>query len=140
MIYILSGIPILGLLVVAVIFPVPLLRLLYGETYLPYSDGLLLMALYYGLWYAYWPIQAAFKAIRQTQPIFAANGLAILSMFTLGVWGIQRWGVYVAIGGQALNASIVTGFLWISWFVIKRKRSTPSVNSDGTGPRPSDHP
>jgi O-antigen/teichoic acid export membrane protein len=139
LIYLLSGIPILGLLVIAAIFPEPLLGLLYGETYLPYSNGLILMAIYYGLWYAYWPIQAAFKAVRLTQPIFIANGLAILSMFTVGVWAIHRWGVYGAIGGQALNASIVTIFLWISWFMTKRKGSNHGRINHETGLPPIDH-
>jgi O-antigen/teichoic acid export membrane protein len=114
-IYLVSGIPILGLLIIASLFSESLLRLLYGETYIPYSDGLILMAIYYALWYAYWPLQAAFKAIRLTQPIFIANLAAIISMFTIGVWAILRFDVYGAIGGQALNAFVIAVVLWVSW-------------------------
>jgi len=45
--YIISGIPILGMLAIAMLFPVPLLRLLYGETYVSYSSAMVLMALFY---------------------------------------------------------------------------------------------
>ena len=114
-IYFIAGLPILGLLVVSNLFPEILLRLLYGETYVAYSGGLILMALYYGLWYAYWPLQIAFKALQITRPIFIANSAAIISMFTLGFWLIHRWGLYGAVGGQALNALIVTLVLWGSW-------------------------
>jgi O-antigen/teichoic acid export membrane protein len=120
-IYLISGIPILGLLIVANLFPEPLLRLLYGETYLGYSNGMALMAIFYGLWYAYWPLQAALKAIRVTRPIFIANGAAIISMFSIGIWAMYRWGVYGAIAGQALNALIVTVVLWWSWVIVKRE-------------------
>jgi O-antigen/teichoic acid export membrane protein len=105
----------LGLLVIASLFPEPLLYLLYGETYLPYSNGLILMAVYYALWYTYWPLQAALKAIRLTQPIFLANLAAILCMFTIGVWAILQFGVYGAIAGQALNALVIAIVLWTSW-------------------------
>ena len=115
MIYLISGVPILGLLILASLFPSQLLELLYGDTYLPYSGGLFLMALYYALWYAYWPLQAALKAIFITRPLFVANGLAILLMFTIGVWAILRWDVYGAIAGQALNALVIGVVLWVAW-------------------------
>jgi O-antigen/teichoic acid export membrane protein len=120
-IYLVSGIPILGLLVIASLFPEPLLRLLYGETYLSYSGGLFLMALYYALWYAYWPLQSALKAIRLTSPIFIANIAAIICMFTIGILAIIKWDVYGAIGGQALNALVIALVLWISWGQAVRK-------------------
>ncbi len=114
-IYLVAGVPIATLLVAAGLFSEPLLTLLYGDTYLAYSGGLLLMAIYYGLWYLYWPLQTAFKAIRKTQPIFTANIAAIVTMFTLGVWAIRQWGVYGAIAGQALNALVIAVILWGSW-------------------------
>jgi O-antigen/teichoic acid export membrane protein len=121
LIYMVSGIPILGLLVLVSLFPEPLLTLLYGETYLPYSEGMALMAVFYILWFAYWPLLAAYKAIRMTRPIFVANIAAIASMFTIGIWAIHKWGVYGAIGGQALNAFIVSAGLWGNWIVVRRR-------------------
>jgi len=119
-IYLVAGVPIFGLLVIATLFPAPLLRLLYGETYLAYSGSLFLMAIYYGLWYAYWPLQTAFKAIRLTSPIFIANLTAIFFMFTVGVWGIRQFGINGAIGGQAINALVITLVLWGTWRKTKR--------------------
>ena len=113
--YLVSGIPILGLLSIAILFPVPLLRLLYGDTYTPYSAGMVLMAIFYALMYAYWPMQTALKAARFSRPIFFAYLSATAAMFTVGIWMIQRWGVYGTISGQALNALIVTVILWGAW-------------------------
>jgi O-antigen/teichoic acid export membrane protein len=121
LIYMVSGVPILGLLILVSLFPKPLLKLLYGDTYLLYSDGMTLMAVFYALWFAYWPLLAAYKAIRLTRPIFIANLAAIVCMFTLGVWAIHQWGVFGAIGGQALNALIVSVGLWGSWIVVRKK-------------------
>jgi len=117
-IYLVSGIPILGVLAIAMLFPAPLLRLLYGETYVPYSNSMILMALFYALLYAYYPLQTAFKAARLTRPIFQANLAAIGAMFTVGIWAILRWGVAGTIAGQALNALIVTLVLWATWIRI----------------------
>ncbi len=97
------------------IFVQPLLRLIRDETYLPFSPGILLLALFYLLWYAYWPLQTALKAIRVTRPIFTANLLAIASMFTFGLWAINQWGVYGTMAGQALNALIINVILWTAW-------------------------
>ena len=119
--YLVSGIPILGLLAPAILFPESLLRLLYGETYLPYSAGMIWMAVFYTLWFAYWPLQTALKAARFSRPIFIANLAAMLAMFTIGIWMIYRWGVFGTIGGQALNALIVTIILWIAWGRLKLK-------------------
>jgi len=118
--YLLAGIPILGLLALAVIFPTPLLRLLYGETYLAYSTGMVLMAIFYALWYAYWPLQTAFKAMRISRPIFIANLSAIGLMFTVGIWMIVRWGVFGTIAGQALNSLVVGAILWSVWLRPKK--------------------
>jgi O-antigen/teichoic acid export membrane protein len=113
--YLATGAPIVSLLLLAVLFPEPLLRLLYGDTYLAFSDGILLMAVFYALMYAYWPLQTAFKAAQLSRPIFVANLAAILAMFSAGIWMIGRWGVYGTIGGQALNAMIVLLVLGYSW-------------------------
>lgn len=121
-IYLVAGVPIIGLLIIATLFPEPLLRLLYGETYVAYSGSLFLMAIYYGLWYAYWPLQTAFKAIRLTRPIFIANIAAIACMFTIGVWGIQKFDINGAIGGQALNALVIAIVLWVSWNRVRHKK------------------
>jgi O-antigen/teichoic acid export membrane protein len=88
---------------------------LYGETYLAFSDGILMMAVFYALLYAYWPLQTAFKAARLSRPIFVANLAAGAAMFSVGIWMISRWGVYGTIGGQALNALIVLLVLGFSW-------------------------
>jgi hypothetical protein len=69
--------------------------------------------------YAYWPLQTAFKAVRNSKPIFAANLAAALVMFTAGLWAIQRWGVYGTMAGQALNALVVNIVLWGVW--LRRK-------------------
>lgn len=119
--YIMSGIPIVGILILAGIFRGPLLHLLYGETYLEYADGLLWMGLFYLLWFVYWPLQTAFKAIRTSQPLFIANASAIVVMFTVGIWMIQSWGVYGTIAGQGLNALVVAIILWWSWLRLWRK-------------------
>ncbi|MFC1996205.1 lipopolysaccharide biosynthesis protein [Chloroflexota bacterium] len=128
-IYLVAGVPILGLLVIASLFPEPLLRLLYGETYIPYSGSLFLMAIYYGLWYAYWPLQTAFKAIRLTRPIFIANIAAIICMFTIGIWAIQRFDIDGAIGGQALNAFVISLVLWTTWLRVRRSNATIPKNT-----------
>ena len=120
--YLISGIPVLGLLGIAVLFPVPLLHALYGDTYLEYSQGIVLMAIFYALWFAYWPLQSVLKASRISRPIFVANLAAIMAMFTVGIWMIYRWGVYGTIGGQALNALIVAVILWMAWFQLRKER------------------
>jgi O-antigen/teichoic acid export membrane protein len=120
LVYLVSGLPILGLLSLAILFPVPILRLLYGETYVGYSSGMVLMAIFYALWYAYWPLQTAFKAARISRPIFIANLSAMAVMFTAGIWAITRWGVYGTIAGQALNALVVALILWWSWMGVRR--------------------
>jgi len=131
LIYAIAGIPVLGLLALAVLFPESLLRLLYGETYLPYAGGMALMAVFYALWFSYWPLQTALKAVRQSRPIFIANLTATFSMFTIGIWAIQRWGVYGTIGGQALNSLVVSAILWASWLHFRREaRATSQTYPD----------
>lgn len=119
--YLVSVIPIMGLLAIAVLFPQPLLRLLYGDTYIAYSKGILLMVAFYALWYAYWPLQSAFKAVRLSRPIFTANLAATCTMFTIGIWAIYHWGVYGTIGGQVLSALVVNIVLWKAWSAVKPK-------------------
>jgi len=113
--YLLLGIPVGLLLLGAVEFSAPLLHLLRGDTYLPFRQGIYLLAIFYALWYAYWPLQTALKAIRFSRPIFIANALAIVTMLTVGLWAIQRWGIYGTMAGQVLNALIINLVLWLSW-------------------------
>ncbi len=119
-VYFAVGVPVLGVLGLAMLFPEPILRLFYSDAYLAYSDGVVLMAVFYALWFVYWPLQTAFKAARLSRPIFTANLLAIVSMFTLGILAILRWGVYGTLAGQALNALIVGAFLWGAWLRLRR--------------------
>lgn len=121
LIYLTAGIPVLAILIIAITFREQLLHLVYGDTYLAYSNGVVLMALFYTLWFAYWPLQTIFKAARLSRPIFIANLVAIILMFTVGIWMILRWGVYGTIGGQALNALVVGLILWGTWIGIKRE-------------------
>lgn len=123
LVYLISGIPILGVLGLAMLFPAQILHLLYGETYVEFAGGVTLMAIFYALWFAYWPMQTALKAARFSRPIFIANLAAIVIMFTGGVWAIQRWGVYGTIAGQALNSLVVGIILWSAWFRIKRNKN-----------------
>lgn len=118
--YIFAGIPTLGFLVVAILFPEILLELLYGDTYLAYAQGMVLMAIFYGFWFAYWPLQIALKAVHLSRPIFIANMAAILLMFSVGAGMILRWGVYGTIGGQILNALIVNIVLWFAWLTWRK--------------------
>ncbi len=129
LIYLISGVPILGLLLFVVLFPSQLLGALYGETYLAYSHGVALMALFYALLFAYWPLQAAFKAARFSQPIFIANLAATLMMFSVGIWAILRWGVYGTIAGQGMNALVVNIILWTVWFSDKSRGLPPRNQS-----------
>ena len=136
--YEIAGLPILGLLTLAVIFRYPLLELLYGETYLEYANGVILFAVFYALWFAYWPLQAAMKAIHASRPIFVANLVAILVMFTAGIWLIRSWGVYGTIAGQALSALIVALIHWFAWQRIKGDAAAgaagdhPNLSASGT--------
>jgi O-antigen/teichoic acid export membrane protein len=119
-IYLALGIPILGILIIAMMFPEQLLGLIYGDTYLAYSNGVVLMALFYALMFAYWPLQSIFKAAQLSRPIFIANVLAIISMFTIGIWAILRWGVYGTIVGQVVNALVINIVLWGFWISMRR--------------------
>jgi len=123
LIYLAGGVPILGLLSLAMLFPGQLLEALYGETYLAYKDGIALMALFYALLFTYSPLQTAFKATRTSRPIFIANLAAITVMFSVGIWAILRWGVYGTIVGQGLNALVVSLILWTSWLREKSRGS-----------------
>ena len=129
--YLIVGIPISTLLAGAVIFVEPLLRLIRDESYLPYKDGIFIMAAFYALWYAYSPLQTAFKAIRRSLPIFLANAAAVFSMFLAGTWAIQRWGLYGTIAGQAVNALIINLVLWGFWIkIMGRLKAYPADHGD----------
>lgn len=121
LIYFAAGIPILGILFVSVVFSEQILSLLYGETYLAYSNAMILMALFYALWFSYWPLQSIFKAARLSRPVFIASLVAISLMFTAGIGMILRWGVYGTIAGQALNALVVSLILWWTWRVVQKE-------------------
>ncbi len=73
------------------------------------------MVIFYALLYAYGPLQSAFKAMRRSRPVFTANIVATIAMFTFGIVAILRWGVYGTLGGQVLNALLVNLILWESW-------------------------
>jgi len=120
-IYLAIGIPVLAILIIALVFPEQLLSLIYGDTYLAYSNGVILMALFYALMFAYWPLQSIFKAAQLSQPIFIANILAIVSMFTIGIWAILNWGVYGTIIGQVVNAMVINLVLWGYWIKLRRQ-------------------
>jgi O-antigen/teichoic acid export membrane protein len=113
--FLVTGPVVAAILVVGVYFAEPILRLLYGETYVGFAPGMGLMALFYALWYAFWPIQSALKAVERTRPIFTASLLATFAMFTVGGWMILQWGVYGTIAGQALSAAIMAAVLWVTW-------------------------
>lgn len=120
-VYLISGLPVMGLLVLVLFFTPQLLYLLKGDTYLPYADGIYVMAIFYLFLFINRPLQLAFRAIRQGKQIFLANILAMVSMFSIGIWLINRWGIYGAIGGQALNAFIISLVLLIGWVKFVRK-------------------
>ncbi len=115
LIYLISGVPVVILLVVVILFTPQLLLLISGETYLPYADGIYVMAVFYFFIYVNRPLQIAFRAIREGKQIFLANILAAISMFSIGFVIINRWGHYGAMGGQALNAIIISLVLLIAW-------------------------
>jgi O-antigen/teichoic acid export membrane protein len=122
--YLFGGIPIFLILGGALVFTEPLLRLLYGGAYLDTQGGIIWLSLFYLLWYAYWPVQSALKAIRQSWPVFMANLAAIGCMFTLGLLAIRAWGLNGAFIGQGLNALIVNLILWRTWLKVKREALT----------------
>jgi O-antigen/teichoic acid export membrane protein len=120
-VYLALGLPILGILLVAMLFSEEILSLIYGDVYLEYSNGVVLMALFYALMFAYWPLQSIFKAAQLSRPIFIANVLAIISMFTVGIWAIINWGVYGTILGQVVNALVINVVLWGFWISLTRQ-------------------
>jgi len=115
-VYWLSVLPAIALLAGVSLLSAPLMRLLYGEKYAGYSGMLPLLALAYGLWFAYAPLQACFKAIPWTRPVFLANALATLSIFTIGLLAIHSFGLAGAVGGQALNGLLIGAVLWLTWW------------------------
>jgi O-antigen/teichoic acid export membrane protein len=127
--YLLVGLPAGAILLLAILFPGPLLHLVYGETYAAYAAGMGWMALFYGLMFVYSPLQTILKAMGRSRPIFSANALAIGAMFTLGLLAIRLWGVYGTIMGQVLNAAIVTGVLAVAWRRITQEPSASPADA-----------
>jgi O-antigen/teichoic acid export membrane protein len=119
--YLFGGIPIVGILILALVFTEPLLKLLYEDAYLFMSGGIVWLVLFYFLWFTYWPIQSALKAIKYTQPLFTANLIAIVCMFTLGLVAVRNWGVNGAYIGQGLNALITNIVLWRAWLRLRKE-------------------
>jgi O-antigen/teichoic acid export membrane protein len=119
--YLFGGIPIVGILILALVFTEPLLKLLYEDAYLFMSGGALWLVLFYFLWFTYWPIQSVLKAIKYTRPLFTANLIAIVCMFTLGLVAVRNWGVNGAYIGQGLNALITTIVLWRAWLKLRKE-------------------
>jgi O-antigen/teichoic acid export membrane protein len=118
--YLLVGIPILLILLLIVLFAEPILSALYGETYQAYLAGMGLIAVFYVLWYLYWPLQSVLKGLGRTIPIFAANLAATVVMFTFGILLIRQWGLYGTIAGQALNALVINLVLWFEWLRYRK--------------------
>ena len=125
-IYLAIALPVLGILIIALLFPEQILGFIYGNTFLEYSNGVILMAVFYALMFAYWPLQSIFKAAQLSRPIFVANALAIVSMFTVGIWAILNWGVYGTIIGQGINALVINLVLWGYWIRLRRDSSPHS--------------
>jgi O-antigen/teichoic acid export membrane protein len=119
--YLFGGIPIILILIAAIAFTEPLLKLLYEESYLNTQSGIIWLSLFYLLWFTYWPVQSALKAIKRSRPVFTANVAAIVCMFTLGLLSIRLWGLNGAFIGQALNALIVNVILWRAWLRLKKE-------------------
>ena len=115
LIYIIVGIPVVGMLLLALLFPETLLQILYGNKYTDYANGIYIMVLFYLFLYLFWPIQISFKGLQKSRPIFLANFIAIFATFSAGVWAIYQWGVYGTIAGQTLNAVIIFIVLAIAY-------------------------
>ena len=80
--------------------------------------------------FGYSPVVTALKAVRIGQPIFIASLFAIMAMFTVGIVLVNKWSVYGALAGLALNSFIIFTILWISWYLIRRKldiEAQPSI-------------
>ena len=57
--------------------------------------------------------------------MMSAARLRVLAMASLGIWMIQRCGVYGTIAGQALNSFIVALILWAAWLRLGRGDPQP---------------
>ena len=130
--YLVAGIPTLGLLVFGFFFRGELLKLFYGDLYLEYTPGVILMVAFYALLFLQWPLQIVLKAARHSQPIFYASIVAAVVMATVGILLINQWGVYGTIAGQALNGLITTLILTVAWLRF-RGRGSPALNEAGGG-------
>ena len=127
LIFLIAGIPVVILLILVMIFAPQLLFLLKGDTYLPYADGIYVMALFYFFLFINRPLQLAFRAVRKGKQVFFANILAAVSMFTIGIWLIRRAGLYGGIGGQALNAFLISEFLLIAYLRWRKKEVSKTL-------------
>ena len=125
LIYLIAGVPVIGLLSLVLLFTPQLLSLMRGDTYLPYADGIIIMAIFYFFMFINRPLQMVFRAAGEGRQIFWANMLAALSIVTIGIWLINQWGLYGAMGGQALNAviiSLVLGFAWRKYSHVMKEK------------------
>ena len=127
--YLILAAPVLGVLVIALLFPEQILTLFYGNTYNQYSNGIILMALSYIFLFGYSPVVTALKAVRIGQPIFIASLAAIGAMFTIGILLVIKWGVYGTLAGQALNSFLLFVILWGFWYVIQKRLRIFNQNS-----------
>lgn len=127
--YLISAVPVIILLLLVLFFTPQLLFLLKGDTYLPFADGIYIMVIFYFFLFINRPLQMVFRAVRKGKQVFIANLLAAMSMFTVGIWLINRWGVYGAIGGQALNAFIISIVLAIAWVRYSRTEAKENALS-----------
>ncbi len=130
LLYLVGGIPIALVLGLVALEPERALQLFYGRIYAAYPRELVWMSVFYGLWFAYAPLQIALKAVRRTRPIFVANTAALILMLTVGVAAIRAWGVLGTVAGQALGALVVGILLAIGW--REWLRETP-VSASGKG-------
>jgi O-antigen/teichoic acid export membrane protein len=119
--YSILSVPVFGVLLIALLFPEQLLSLFYGDTYIQFSNGIILMALSYVFLFGYSPVVTGLKAVRIGQPIFIASVAAIAAMFTVGILLVIKWGVYGTLAGQALNSFLILAILWVSWYTIRKR-------------------
>jgi O-antigen/teichoic acid export membrane protein len=96
------------------------LRTFYGDTYAAYSSGMVLMAIFYALLFAYYPLQTIFKASRLSTDLCGKPGCHLDHVHGRHLDDISG-GVNGTIAGQALNALVVNLILWGTWIGLRRK-------------------
>lgn len=129
LIFLYAGIPVLGLLTIVLIFTPQFLFILKGDTYLAYAKGIYPMVFFYLFLFINRPFQMVLRAVRQGKQVFWANVLAAVSIFTVGLWFINRWGLFGAIAGQALNAIIISVFSFFAWKKFLQRNQTEEFSS-----------